>query len=53
MNLPTDQPDWSATRYAEVIAKSIPPDRDDAIVVAIPPAASTFHMSLRTAAWGA
>jgi pimeloyl-ACP methyl ester carboxylesterase len=33
MNLPTDEPDASATRYAEVIAQAIPSDRD-AIVVA-------------------
>jgi Alpha/beta hydrolase family len=34
MNLPTDEPEASAARYAEVIAASIPLDCDDAIVVA-------------------
>jgi pimeloyl-ACP methyl ester carboxylesterase len=34
MNLPANEPDASATRYAEVIAAAIPADRDDAIVVA-------------------
>src|SRR5216684_4338416 len=41
MNLPTDEPQASATRYqasatryADVIAQAIPADRDDAIVVA-------------------
>jgi pimeloyl-ACP methyl ester carboxylesterase len=34
MNLPTNEPEASATRYAEVIAASIPLDCDDAIVVA-------------------
>ncbi len=34
MNLPTDEPEASASRYADVIAEAIPPDRDDAIVVA-------------------
>jgi pimeloyl-ACP methyl ester carboxylesterase len=34
MNLPVDEPESSATRYAEVIANAIPADRDDATVVA-------------------
>jgi pimeloyl-ACP methyl ester carboxylesterase len=34
MNLPTTEPDASATRYADLITEAIPPDRDDAIVVA-------------------
>jgi pimeloyl-ACP methyl ester carboxylesterase len=34
MNLPTNEPEASATRYAEVIAGSIPLDCDDAIIVA-------------------
>src|SRR6266404_9236785 len=34
MNLPTDEPEASATRYADVIAQAIPADRDDTIVVA-------------------
>src|SRR5260370_22450525 len=34
MNLPTNEPEASATRYADVIAQAIPADRDDAIVVA-------------------
>jgi pimeloyl-ACP methyl ester carboxylesterase len=34
VNLPTNEPEASATRYAEVIAAAIPADRDDAIVVA-------------------
>src|ERR1700730_1079383 len=34
MNLPTNEPEASATRYAEVIVSAIPADRDDAIVVA-------------------
>lgn len=34
MNLPTDEPASSATRYADVIAAAIPPLRHDAIVVA-------------------
>lgn len=34
MNLPTNEPEASATRYAEVIGAAIPADRDDAIVVA-------------------
>jgi pimeloyl-ACP methyl ester carboxylesterase len=34
MNLPTNEPDGSATRYADVIAEAIPPHREDAIVVA-------------------
>lgn len=34
MNLPTNEPEASATRYAEVIAASIPLNCDDAIVVA-------------------
>lgn len=34
MNLPTNQPQASATRYAGVIAEAIPRDRDDAVVVA-------------------
>jgi pimeloyl-ACP methyl ester carboxylesterase len=34
MNLPTGEPEASATRYAEVIAQAIPAGRDDAIVVA-------------------
>ena len=34
MNLPTSEPEASATRYAEVVAASIPRDCDDAIVVA-------------------
>jgi pimeloyl-ACP methyl ester carboxylesterase len=33
-NLPNDRPEASRTRYAGVIAQSIPPGRDDAIVVA-------------------
>jgi len=32
--LPTNQPEASATRYADVIAKAIPADREDTIVVA-------------------
>ncbi len=34
MNLPVNEPDASATHYADVIAEAIPPDRTDAIVVA-------------------
>jgi len=34
MNLPTNESEASATRYAEVVAASIPRDCDDAIVVA-------------------
>ncbi len=34
MDLPTDETDASATRYAEVIAEAIPADHDDVIVVA-------------------
>jgi Alpha/beta hydrolase family len=34
MNLPTDEPEASATRYADVIAEAIPAGRDDAVVVA-------------------
>jgi pimeloyl-ACP methyl ester carboxylesterase len=34
MNLPDNEPDAGATRYAEVIADCIPPHRSDAIVVA-------------------
>jgi pimeloyl-ACP methyl ester carboxylesterase len=34
MNLPTNEPDASATRYADVIAEAIPAHRDDAVVVA-------------------
>jgi len=34
MNLPTNEPEASATRHAEVIVAAIPADRDDAIVVA-------------------
>jgi len=34
MNLPINEPDASATRYADVIAAAIPAHRDDAIVVA-------------------
>jgi pimeloyl-ACP methyl ester carboxylesterase len=34
MNLPTGEPEASATRYADVIAGAIPLDRDDAVVVA-------------------
>jgi hypothetical protein len=34
VNLPTSEPEASATRYAEVIVAAIPADRDDAIVVA-------------------
>ena len=34
MNLPADEPDASASRYADVIAESIPSNREDAIVVA-------------------
>lgn len=34
MNLPGDTPEASATRYADLIAQSIPVGRDDAIVVA-------------------
>jgi hypothetical protein len=33
MNLPTNEPEASAVRYAEVIAALIPLDCDDAIVV--------------------
>lgn len=34
MDLPADQPDASATRYAQWIAAAIPPGREDAMVVA-------------------
>jgi Alpha/beta hydrolase family len=34
MNLPTNEPEASAMRYADVIAKAIPPGQDDAVVVA-------------------
>jgi hypothetical protein len=34
MNLPTNEPEASATRYADVIAKTIPDGRDDTVVVA-------------------
>ena len=34
MNLPTNEPDASATRYADLIAAAIPAGRDDLIVVA-------------------
>jgi pimeloyl-ACP methyl ester carboxylesterase len=34
INLPINEPDSSATRYADVIAEAIPAHRDDAIVVA-------------------
>jgi pimeloyl-ACP methyl ester carboxylesterase len=34
MNLPTDRPEASATRYAEVIAEAIPAEHADAVVVA-------------------
>ena len=34
MNLPTNEPEASATRYADVIAKTIPAGRDDTVVVA-------------------
>jgi pimeloyl-ACP methyl ester carboxylesterase len=34
MNLPTNEPEASATRYADVIAAAIPADRDDVVVVA-------------------
>lgn len=34
VDLPADEPEASATRYAGVIADAIPEDRDDAIVVA-------------------
>ena len=34
MNLPTSEPEASATRYAEVIAESLPAEREDVIVVA-------------------
>ena len=34
MNLPADEPEASATRYAEVIAHSIRPEREDVIIVA-------------------
>jgi len=34
MNLPTDTPEASATEYADIIADSIPRDRDDAVAVA-------------------
>jgi pimeloyl-ACP methyl ester carboxylesterase len=34
MNLPTNEPEASATRYADVIAEAIPADRDDGVVVA-------------------
>jgi pimeloyl-ACP methyl ester carboxylesterase len=33
-NLPADEPDASATRYADIIATAIPDDRDDVVVVA-------------------
>jgi len=34
MNLPANEAEASATRYAEVIAHSIPPEREDVIIVA-------------------
>ncbi len=34
VNLPTSEPDASATRYADVIAEAIPPSRDDVFIVA-------------------
>jgi pimeloyl-ACP methyl ester carboxylesterase len=34
VNLPTNEPEASATRYADVIAQAIPADRCDAVVVA-------------------
>jgi pimeloyl-ACP methyl ester carboxylesterase len=34
MNLPTNEPEASATRYADIIAEAIPAHRDDAVVVA-------------------
>lgn len=34
MNLPTNEPEASATRYADVIAEAIPADRGDTVVVA-------------------
>ncbi len=34
MNLPTDEPDANATRYAKVIADAIPAGREDSIVIA-------------------
>jgi pimeloyl-ACP methyl ester carboxylesterase len=34
MSLPTNEPEASATRYADVIAKTIPDGRDDTVVVA-------------------
>jgi pimeloyl-ACP methyl ester carboxylesterase len=34
MNLPTNEPEASATRYADVIAEAIPADRGDTVVIA-------------------